>query len=197
MEKIKLNENITIYKLKYDWSISKNNILEKAIETCIPDNKTLLGNTYKIVLKCRELDEIHKIGIDICKSLTNVIDEDYVSTNFIYKQTNDTVHAIPKIYHNHTYDEYNNKCVLNDWAYCFYLQLPKNNNDNESKLAFKDRDNNVVYYLPEEGDFIVFDADLEHAPEATKNAECDRYVIVGTVSFNVNEKIKLTNKNII
>jgi hypothetical protein len=36
-------------------------ILEKAIETCIPDNKTVLGNTYKIVLKCKELDEIHKI----------------------------------------------------------------------------------------------------------------------------------------
>ena len=89
------------------------------------------------------------------------------------------------------------KPVLNDWSYCFYLQIPKNLKDNEGKIAFKDKNNNVVYYLPEEGDFIIFDASLQHVQEEINDAECDRITIVGTIAFNINEKIKSSNKNLI
>jgi hypothetical protein len=197
IEKLELNENISIYRLKYDWSISKNDILEKVIENCIPINKTPEGNTYDIVVKCKEFNEIIKIGNDICKSLTNLIDDDYVNDNFIYLQTNDTRHATIKKYHTHNYTFYNGKLLSNDWTYCFYLQIPKHIKDNEGKLIFKDKDNNIVYYLPEDGDFIIFDANLQHDVEATKNAECDRITIVGTISFNINEKLKVSNKTII
>jgi len=197
IEKLDLNQNITLYKLKYDWLISKNNILEKVIENCIPNNKTPLGNTYEIVVKCQEFNEIRKIGIDICKSLTVLIDSDYVDTSFIYLQTNNTKHSTLKSYHTHSYTFDNDRPILNDWTYCFYLQMPKNLKDNEGKIAFKDKNNNVVYYLPEEGDFLIFDANLQHAPEATNDAECDRITIVGTTSFNINEKIKSSNKNLI
>jgi len=195
IEKLELNKNITIYRLKYNWLISKNDILKKVIKNCVLNNK--IENTYNITLKCKEFNEITKIGIDICKSLTNLIDEDYVSTNFIYLQRNDTKHNTIKEYHTHAYTTFNDKFVLNDWTYCFYLQIPKHIKDNEGKLAFKDKNDNIVYYLPEDGDFIIFKANLQHAPEATIDAECDRVAIIGTASFNVNEKIKLSNKNVI
>jgi hypothetical protein len=200
IEKLKLNENISIYKLKYDWSISKNSILEKVIKNCAPiiSQSTPLCKTYKIVVECKEFNEIAKIGIDNCKSLTNLIDDYYINHNFIYLQTKDTIHTTIKEYHTHTYYTFaNNKSVLNDWTYCFYLQMPKNLKDNEGKISFKDKDNNIVYYLPEDGDFIIFDANLQHHAEATNNAECDRITIVGTISFNINEKLKLSNKNIL
>jgi len=198
IEKLNLNENISVYRLKYNWEISKSDILEKVIKNCIPDNKTPLGNTYEIVVKCKEFNEIIKIGIDSCKSLTDLIDDSYVNNNFIYLQTNETRHTTIKEYHTHTHYTFaNNKSVLNDWTYCFYLQVPKNLKDNEGKLSFKEKHNNIIYYLPEDCDFIIFDANLQHGVEATNDAECDRITIVGTISFNINEKLKLSNKTII
>jgi hypothetical protein len=200
VEKLELNKNIRIYKLKYDWSISKNNILEKVIKNCVPQmsQSTPLCKTYQIAVKCEEFNEIAKIGIDICKSLTNLTDDYYVNHNFIYLQTLGIKHTNIQEYHTHTSHTFpNNKSILNDWTYCFYLQMPKNLKDNEGKLSFKDKDNNVVYYLPEEGDFIIFDANLEHCAQATNNTECDRITIVGTISFNITEKLKLNNKSII
>jgi hypothetical protein len=75
--------------------------------------------------------------------------------------------------------------------------MPKNIKNNESKIAFKDKDDNVVYYLPKEGEFIIFDAGLEHGPEPINNAECDRITIVGTVAFNIQQKNNSNNKSIL
>ena len=189
LEKIVLNENIVIYKYLYDWNFSKESILKKIIENCIPNNKTPFGNTYEIVIKCKEVNEIHTIGINLCKSLTNIIDTEYSDTNFIYLQRNNTRHSISKQYHTHTNTIVNGKQVLNDWTYCFYLQMPNNIKNNESKIAFKDINDNVVYYLPKEGEFIIFDAALQQGPEPINNAECDRITIVGTIAFNIHQKI--------
>jgi len=196
LEIIILNENISIYRYKYNWKFTKEDILKRVEEHYIKlygKHPTSAG----IKIKCDEFDEIHRIGIDLCKSLTTLIDNEYVDKNFIYLQKNETPHSDIIPFHTHSNTFFNNRPVINDWIYCFYLQIPHNIKLNEGKISFKDNYNNIKSFLPNKGDFLIFNANLLHAPEYTPNAECDRITIVGTIAFNVKQKTSINNKNII
>ena len=195
IEKLDLSNNITVYSYKYDWAISRDRIIDKVYKNYTLEG--LNGNTSNIILRCNEFQKIHNIAYEICKSLTEINDEDYLDDNFIYIQDKKPIHRRIKGFHNHTSSLSKKQQIENDWTYCFYLQLPKNIVENEGKLTFEDKNNSKVHYSPSEGEILIFKADINHIPEPTPNAECDRITIVGVFAFNINIKLNNTYKSIL
>lgn len=193
IEEIKLSENVTIYRYQYNWNIPKKKFIDKVYTNYKIEGVEQFGNTTNIVLKCNEFNEIHKLAYEISKSLTTIIDDDYIDTNFIYMQDANTQYSTKKMFHTHEYTFSHKIKLNNDWTYCFYLQMPKNVKGNEGKLSFKDLDGSILTVSPNEGDILVFNANLLHTPESTPNAECDRLTIVGTFAFNVTTKFNSKN----
>jgi hypothetical protein len=197
IEKLDLNKNITLYKLKYDWKIPKKNLIDK-----IYKNLKIAGiqpgqNVSNVILKCQEFKEIHNIAFEVCKSLVEIVDNDYIDDNFIYLQNAQTKYSHNKEFHNHTTSLTKKQPIKNDWTYCFYLQLPKNISADDGKISFKDDNENIVMYTPEEGEFIFFKAEENHTPNQTPHAECDRISIVGVFAFNVSTKLNNKYKSVI
>ena len=117
IEKIKLSNEYTIYKTKYNWKYTKEEIILK-----YKKNYDLCGkfdlNTSPIFLNCKEFDSIFKIPFNISKNLSNGGD-DWMGKKWFYIQKNNNTF---EKYHSHKFIDNKEKIdVLNEWNFCFYL----------------------------------------------------------------------------
>ena len=95
-----------------------------------------------------------------------------------------------EIYHTHTDLIEGDGRIQTDWTFCLYVQIPKNINGDDGKISFRTAGGTEHLFLPEEGDLLIFPADLEHTPKLIKQSEMDRVVIAGNISLNPLRKIK-------
>lgn len=185
MEVIKFSDNVVVYKLKYDWSHSKESILNRLKQNEVI---VLMGdlNTRRILLNCPEFNSIKKMAIDTCKILSNNDTDVYLNTNWVYVQ--DPEHYIEGFHRHLLMGDYS-IVGKNEWTFCFYLQIPPKDtlNGDEGKILFKDDNGDVYDMLPEEGDLLIFRHDLYHCPKLTPNAKMDRISICGNVSFKIED----------
>jgi hypothetical protein len=191
MEKIQLGEHITLYKVNYTPTSSKENIL-KSVSNLIslqPENESSDAYNY-LNNRFDEIDEIEKKGIEICLEIggnSPNVNHHYdtwvnrVKTENPVQRFGAMIFGHP--YHNHT--EINKTMLRHDpkYTYIYYVQMPDNLQGDEGELVLKDKDGNVYSILPKEGEFIIHESNVDHYPkEATKSTK-DRIVVAGNVGF--------------
>lgn len=189
MERIRLTDTTTIYKLKYDFLYSKDSLLERAYQV-IDLKKTHLTDSHHffyIPFRCKEIDSINQIVLDWCTSIDNISYNEWAVQNWIYKMD---CKSPNEIYHTHIDLIEGDARIQTDWTFCLYLQIPKNIKGDDGKIAFRTTDGIEHMILPEEGDLIIFPANLEHTPKLIRHSEMDRILIAGNISLNPLKKIK-------
>lgn len=189
MEKVQLGEHITIYRVNYVPTNTKENIL-KSISNLItsqPENNQSDAYTY-LNNRFDEIDEIEKMGIEICskieKNSLNIKHDTWVNR----VKTKDPVQRFGAMifghpYHNHTEI---NKTMLRynpKYTYIYYVQMPNNLKEDEGYLVLKDMDGNVYSILPKEGEFIIHESNIDHYPKEATSSTRDRIVVAGNVGF--------------
>lgn len=76
-----------------------------------------------------------------------------------------------------------------EWTWTLYIQMPDNLGEDEGKLLFKLDDESIHEILPNEGDLLVFPANMLHKPQLNKKSTKPRVVLGGILSkidFNKN-----------
>lgn len=191
MEKIQLGEYINLYKVNYNPTSSKENILKSVSELIKlqPENRSSDAYTY---LKNRfsEIDEIEKRGIEICLEIEGVsLDQTYYYDTWVNRvKAENPVQRFGAMifghpYHNHTEI---NKTMLRykpKYTFIYYVQMPDNLQDDEGHLVLRDVDGNVYSILPKEGEFIIHESNVDHYPKEAAQSRVDRIVVAGNVGF--------------
>jgi hypothetical protein len=193
MEKIKLGDEITLYRVDYNPTFSKEQTLNSISELIKlqPENEGSDAFTY-LKNKFTEIDEIEKVGIDICVNIAK--QEELKFTNYNNDtwvnrvKTKNPVQRFGTIlfghpYHNH--DDINKNMLRHTPTYTFiyYLQMPDNLQNDEGHLVLKDSTGNVYSILPKEGEFLIHGSNIDHYPKEASNSNKDRFVIAGNVGF--------------
>lgn len=189
MEKIKLTDTTSIYKLKYDFSYSKELLLKRAYEI-IDLKKTHINDKnhfFYIPFRCDEIDFINELVLKNCSIISDSVYTEWAVQNWVYKMDYKSQN---EIYHNHIDLIEGDSRIKTDWTFCLYVQIPKHIEGDAGKISFKTNDGSEHMILPEEGDLLIFPADLLHTPKLIENSEMDRIVIAGNISLNPLKKIK-------
>lgn len=189
----KISDTLSIYKTKFDWQYSQEDIIYR-----VNQNNWLLGstdfNTTEIKVHSEEIDYIINYGMTVAMKLSGIESlkgQAFAGKTWSYiqdKSSKDPQNA----FHVHTAainypDTRVNAPILTDWTYCFYVQVPDDLQGNEGTLLLKDKDGKVYATKPEEGDFIFFKGDVEHKPNLSPNSEGTRIAICSNISFNITE----------
>lgn len=189
MEEIKLTKTVTVYKLKYDFLYSKESLLKRAYQvidlkkTHITDKK----HFFYIPFRCNEIDLINEKVLKSCSTIDNTIYNEWAIQNWVYRMDYKTEN---EIYHNHVDLIEGDGRIKTEWTFCLYVQIPKHIEGNDGKISFKTNDGIEHMILPEEGDLLIFPADLLHTPKLISKSEIDRIVIAGNISLNPLNKIR-------
>lgn len=194
MESIKLTDTTSIYKLKYDFSYSKELLLKRAYQIIDlrKTHPTDKNHFFYIPFRCNEIDFINEIVLNACSIIDNSIYTEWAIQNWVYKMDYKSQN---EIYHNHIDLIEGDGRIKTDWTFCLYVQIPKYMEGNSGKISFKTNDGIEHMILPEEGDLLIFPADLLHTPKLIKNSKMDRIVIAGNISLNPLKKIQ--NKQLV
>jgi hypothetical protein len=75
--------------------------------------------------------------------------------------------------------------IKTDFTFTYYLQTPKDIKGDEGHIVFETEDKIKHKFLPQEGDFFIFPADIRHTAIPTPNSELDRIVYAGNFCLDV------------
>jgi hypothetical protein len=200
MEILNLGDEITIYKgkLKYD----KINLIAELLINIEINANTFIndespGIQSAIIIKGINIDKLINSAIDKLKNQFNLdSDELCLLESWVYQSKNDNKKSI---YHNHMHNGTNKHIytLQNDWTIIFYVQMPNNLNGDDGYIHFKSKKGIKYSFLPEEGDFLIIPADLEHRPALSINSTLDRFVIgINYMRLDVNKKYRKLEKSL-
>jgi hypothetical protein len=194
MVEIKLGEEITLYKVKYESKFTKEKTINSTLKLIDlqPENIDSDAFTYS-KNKFVEIDDIEKKGVDICLEIFKKENRQF--KNYYYDtwvnrvKSKNPVQAFALFlfghpYHNHNEINENMKRYVPTYTYIYYLQMPNNLKDDEGHLVLKDSKGNVFSILPEEGEFLIHTSNVDHYPKEANNSSLDRLVIAGNVGFD-------------
>lgn len=125
-----------------------------------------------------------------------VLQEVYGETNFpfAYKQwvyLSESSNPFT-FYHEHTNMAHMRS--KGEWTWTMYVQMPDNLKDDDGKLFFKLKDESVHKILPNEGDIVLFPADMLHGPNLNKNSSRPR-IVLGCIISKLDLKNFYTKKD--
>jgi hypothetical protein len=190
VQKIELTDTLEIYKARYDWRYSKEDIIHR-----IKQNNFLLGltdvNTTEIKVRSEELDYISNLGYNIAKALPGLPTNwngSWVTKTWSYIQRPDSI-APSQDWHSHNAainfpDSNINAPILTDWTYCFYVKIPKDLQGVEGALSLIDQKGKVVNVIPQEGDILFFKGNVKHKPVLSPSSKEERIALCSNISFN-------------
>ena len=200
IEKIKLSDSLTVYKSKYDWKYSQDELVEKTKQ-----NHILIGNddytTSSFHIQSNAINHVKEYGRKLVMKLMNLPEDSvdtWVEQHWIYFSNSSTTQPKTALtFHSHpiTLTTSSAKPIQNiktDWTYCFYLKVPNDLIGDEGKLMFRDVNNKEYGILPEEGDIILFGPNDLHVPNFIPNSKGERIAICSNVSLNVHTYKKET-----
>ena len=211
MEKIIIDDKISIYKTYLDISEYKNSVLKECY-TIMNSNPYIKQDNFSI-LEVREdpnfngefevktnIDKIINFGIKSCIELyVKNVNKEYNQINtdsWVNVVRSDTPRQ--STYRNkdkiitHTHTDLNKrmKSFTPNLTYVYYIQMPNNLVDKDGVL-YIEGENGVIYdILPNEGDLIIMNSDLPHVPATAHGSTKDRIVIAGNVGFEFVKKIR-------
>lgn len=198
IEKINLNDNITIYKSKFDWGYPKDDLISK-----VKQNLSYIGlddlTTSNFHIQSKEINYVKEycrnIGIEILGKKVEDISSwaeqfwIYLSDRVTYV---DELEARALHYHDHpiTLTTVTTKPITRiktDITYCFYLNVPSDLKGDEGNLMFMDKDGNEVGIKPETGDIIFFNPHYLHKPNFIPSSNEKRIVICSNLTISLQE----------
>jgi hypothetical protein len=97
-------------------------------------------------------------------------------------------------YHNHKEIAERSGNTPPTYSFVFYLQMPNNLSGIDGNILFKNKQNDVLKYLPKENEVLVFKSNLPHAPIHAKDSIKNRIVLAG--DFIIENGVK-NNKTLI
>jgi hypothetical protein len=86
--------------------------------------------------------------------------------------------------------------IKTDFTFTYYLQTPKDIKGDEGHIIFETEDKIKHKFLPQEGDFFIFPADIRHTAIPTPNSELDRIVYAGNFCLDVENQVKFISNTI-
>jgi hypothetical protein len=199
IEKINLNDTISIYKTKIEVLDIKQLIadikinLDVSIDTKKPTplepgiQSTIVVSTPTI----RELTE--KIINTLFETFNIDKNSPYTTMQWSYISDNKNTY-----YGFHSHDKKTHTNIPLQWTYTYYVQMPNNLDGEDGKLFFKLDDDTTHSILPETGDLLIFPTTLLHAPMTNTKSDIERIVFAGVWSYiDSNIKIRKHNKTLL
>lgn len=188
IQEIKFNDQLSVYKGKYNWEYSKEQLIGK-----LDANSLLIDltdtNTTKVIINCDEFNSVKNYFLDVSVKLSDIQNwnGDWLGKMWVYRQLKT---AEIDTWHTHKFaieipDSKKQLPVPNEWSCCLYVQVPTDISGDEGKIMFRDKDGNEFGILPEEGDVVFFASDVEHRPMLTPNSNTERITLCANVSFKV------------
>ena len=161
------NQSKLIDELRYNIDINKDTILPSISNPGIESSIVMVGG---------EITNVNNQVIDYFNKFIYKEETLYSFKNWIYLSSNENQYAG---FHSHTHmDRLKTK---GEWTWTFYVQMPDNLNDDDGTIVFNI--NNKEYsILPEEGELLIFPADVLHMPNTNTSSIKDRMVLAGTLS---------------
>lgn len=199
MKEVVLNKNTKIYicKIKdYNSEVLKEQIKSNLDFSRLVESSTnkLAGKQSLLVIDSNEITELKQKCLNFLNLINDNSKEGLCFTrNWFY--INDA-NSKERFFHEHT----KNKVIPSldiEWTYTFYIQIPNNLQGIEGHLSFKTDDNKIHSILPEEGDLVIFPANLLHAPELSPNSTKERIVMGGVYTkLEINKSYIKSNKSL-
>jgi hypothetical protein len=201
IEHIKLNENIEVYKSKFDWKYSQNILINK-----VKQNLSYIGmddlTTSNFHIQSKEVNYLKEycrnIGIEILGYKVDDISS-WAEQFWIYLSDKttyiDEFETKGLFYHDHpitltTVTTRPITRIKTDLTYCFYLNVPDDLKGSDGKLMFMDKDGNEVGILPQTGDIIFFNPLYLHKPNFIPSSNQKRIVICSNLTVKLDEDLK-------
>jgi hypothetical protein len=197
---LKLANDLTIYTSTI--SNVDNELLVKDLEyNCEVSKDTKQGgkNPGKqatIVVTSNNIEILKK---EIFKRVISTLklDVDYICTYDDWTYISDSNNKTTD-YHTHiTEGNLHYSEAIPQWSIIYYAELPNNLVENDGRLFFKTKTEEVSI-LPYQTQLIMFPADVLHKPELNPNSTNKRVVYAANISIlNRNEKYKKLNKTLL
>ena len=211
MEKIIIDDKISIYKTYLDISEYKNSVLKECY-TIMDSQPNIKHDNFFLAKEWenknfkgefeikRNIDKIINFGVKSCIDLyIEIFNKEYNQINTdswlnIVRCSSPKQSAFKNknkiITHIHTDLNKLSKSFKPNLTYVYYIQMPNNLVDKDGVL-YIEGENGIMYdILPNEGDLIIFNSDLPHAPSTSYKSTKDRIVVSGNVGFEFVKKTK-------
>lgn len=213
MDEIKLNNEISIYKTKYNWEYPKSVIINRLNDIrkfkshfqLSKDNVEIIDEKYFYFLfDCVEFQSINRFILKCASEILQQPIKEWAIENWVYVVNNDSKdlelnnkinngelehkwHTHPTVYVDFT-------PIVTDFTFVFYVQMPDGLVGTEGNIGFRTESGYETFILPEEGDIILFPGTLEHTPVGfLDNKNKERLLIAGTLSLNPLQKFNKKN----
>jgi hypothetical protein len=185
MQKYKLSNEYTIYKVKYDGDYPKESFIKRINQNKSIINKIKDKNVENIVLiECAEFKSVNDFIVSILEIIENKKINSIAKSSWVYTQKSD----FNMIMHKHDYLLYTTEKtkLKTEWTCVFYIQIPKKITNGEGDITFMTEDKKLHTFTPKESDIIIFPGTLYHMVTPIPNAEIDRIVYASNFNFNLN-----------
>ena len=185
MQKYKLSNEYTIYKVKHNGDYPKESFIKRINQNKSIINKIKDKNVENMVLiECAEFKSVNDSIVSILEIIENRKINSIAKTSWVYTQKSD----FNMIMHKHDYLLYTTEKtkLKTEWTCVFYIQIPKKITKGEGDITFMTEDKKLHTFTPKENDIIIFPGTLYHMVTPIPNAEIDRIVYASNFNFNLN-----------
>ena len=197
METILLNDEVIMYKTRYNSVYSNDNIVS-ILEKIIKERKDNKNNAFTLSGKEEGISDIINFGIEQCKAIINQNNLNHneiwgdfwinkIDKKSLIENKKMYAHSIEDaVYHSHTELNKDLNRYIPNYTFVYYVQMPNNLNNLEGSLLVKNSKEDVYTFHPKENDFIIMKSDTPHCPLGSFNSTKDRIVIAGNIGlFNI------------
>jgi hypothetical protein len=212
IQEIKLSDEYSIYKTKYDWECSKESFINrieqlkkfKSHYQLQKKNVHIIDEKhFYFLFNCKEFESINQFILKCSSQLLQQPIMEWALENWVYVVNNDPKDlklnnlidkgSMEQEWHTHPTVYVDYQPITTDFTFVFYIQMPTNLNGIEGNIGFRTKDSET-FILPEEGDVILFPGTLEHTPVGfLENKDKERLLIAGNVSLNPLKKFDKKN----
>lgn len=193
MEELKLSNQFTIYKDKYQGKYSLNDFLE-LVELNHVNTFHTNNNSVWIEIQSPVFDSINNQIKDTISKIDGRSFVDYAYHTWVYTQRKDF--SLEWMHQHLQVHPPGRSKIQSDYTFTFYLQTTEEISGEEGKIVFQTEDSNKHFFLPEEGDIFIFPGDLRHTAIPTPNSNKERIVYAGSFCIDVYNQ-KSYGKNLV
>jgi hypothetical protein len=180
-----ISDNFTIYKTKFQSNFPKEDFIKR-----IQQNKSLYYNnnirnnhSLEFNIECIEFNSIDSFFIKCLEKIKNTKINKIAKYSWTYTQTKEfSVEWMDDHKELHRFD----KSHINTNLVCVhYIAVPFGMKKGEGDLIFKNENNELFYFTPEENDVLIFSGILPHMTTPNKSSNTDRISYVSNFNFEL------------
>lgn len=185
IEKYKLSDQYTVYRVKYNCNHTKEDFIKRISQNkSLIDKKPIKNVEDRFLIECSEFKLLNDYIVNVLENIENKKIKNVAKTSWVYTQKKD----FNMIMHKHDYLLYTTEKtkLKTEWTCVFYIQIPKKIKEGEGDIIFMTEDKKLHKFTPKENDIMIFSGTLNHMVTPIPNAEIDRVVYASNFNFNLN-----------